>query len=74
MSWPGRRVRSGRTDADFAEEIRAHLDLEADQLRAEGIAPAEAHMLAHRAFGNVTHAQERFHELSAHALARGDRA
>ena len=62
MHWPGRRVRSGRSDADFAEEIRAHLELEADQLRAEGVTAEDAHTLAHRAFGNVTRAQERFHE------------
>ncbi|MFI5242411.1 MAG: ADOP family duplicated permease [Gemmatimonadales bacterium] len=51
-----------RPDRDFAEEIRAHLELEADQLRAEGMSQAEANAQAHRAFGNVAHAQERFHE------------
>ena len=62
MGWPGRRVQRARSDADFAEEIRAHLALEADQLRAEGLSRAEASAGAHRAFGNVTRAQERFHE------------
>jgi putative ABC transport system permease protein len=62
MSWPWRRARTRRSDEDFAEEIRAHLELEADQLRAEGVMPEDAHTLAHRAFGNVTHAQEHFHE------------
>lgn len=51
-----------RTDADFEEEIRAHLELEADELVAEGVPARDAQALARRAFGNVTHAQEFFHE------------
>jgi predicted permease len=51
-----------RSDEDFADEIRAHIDIEADRLIATGTSPADAHDAARRAFGNRTKAQERFHE------------
>jgi len=52
--------RKKRNPADFAEEIRAHLQLESDELAAEGVAnPTHA---ARRAFGNVTSVQERSYE------------
>ena len=47
---------------DFQAEIEAHLQLEADELRAEGLAPAEAQAAARRVFGNRTSAEERFYE------------
>src|ERR1700730_12385438 len=47
---------------DFHAEIEAHLQLEADQLRAEGAPPAEAEAAARRAFGNRTAALEQFYE------------
>ncbi len=50
-----------RRDEDFAEEIRAHLELEADDLREEGVAAEEAGFRARRNFGNVRAAQEAFH-------------
>src|SRR5688572_8947318 len=44
-----------RTDDDpLAREIRAHLELEAEERIADGEPPAEAHHAARRAFGNVT--------------------
>lgn len=46
---------------DFADEVRAHLDLEADELEAEGLSREEAHRRARVAFGNVAAAKERFH-------------
>jgi hypothetical protein len=49
-----------RSTDDFAEEIRAHLETEADQLEAEGLPRAEAERRARVAFGNVTVARERF--------------
>jgi len=49
-----------RPQADFDEEIRAHLALEADRLRAEGWSARDAEWEARRRFGNVTRAQERF--------------
>jgi len=54
--------RRKRCDEDFAQEIQAHLELETDRLREKGMSEAEARAAAHRAFGNVTSAQERFYE------------
>ena len=51
-----------RSDRDFAEEIQAHLELEADRLIAGGMTPRDARAAAERAFGNRTAARERFHE------------
>ncbi len=51
-----------RKPSDFQAEIEAHVQLEADQLRAEGLTPAEAQMGARRAFGNRTRAVEQFYE------------
>jgi putative ABC transport system permease protein len=53
-----------RTDDDFADEVRAHLDLETDRLIAEGLSPEAARAAAARAFGNVTASTERFYEAS----------
>jgi len=52
--------RKTRADSDFAEEIRSHLELEADELEAEGMSRQEAERNARVVFGNVTAAQERF--------------
>jgi len=57
-------MRRKRKQQDFQAEIEAHLQLEADQLRAEGKPPAEAMANARRAFGNRTIAEERFQEAS----------
>ena len=54
--------KTDRADDDFAEEVRAHIELEADQLIAEGMAPDQAMGTARRAFGNVTRTRERFYE------------
>jgi predicted permease len=51
-----------RTDADFSSELRAHIDLETDRLIEQGLTPEDARAAAHRTFGNVARAQERFHE------------
>ena len=51
-----------RPAADFNEEVRAHLQLDADELKGDGLTQAEAHSAARRAFGNVTAAEERFYE------------
>ncbi|HEX4037772.1 MAG TPA: ABC transporter permease [Acidobacteriaceae bacterium] len=53
--------RRKRSEADFAAEIQSHLDLEADDLRQEGVDPDEARYQAHRTFGNVRAAQEHFY-------------
>jgi predicted permease len=50
-----------RSAEDFAEEIKAHLELEAEELRSEGLSDAEAHRRAGVEFGSVDAAKERFH-------------
>jgi predicted permease len=47
-----------RKNRDFADEIQAHLDLEADRLREEGRTDIDAR----RVFGNVAAVQEHFYE------------
>jgi predicted permease len=53
--------RRKRSAEDFAEEIKAHLELEADELKREGLSEDEARWKARREFGNVRAAQERFY-------------
>lgn len=53
---------SRRSDDDFASEIEAHIALEAERLRGEGMSADDALAAARRAFGNATLARERFHE------------
>ena len=50
-----------RSAKDFADEIQSHLEIEADELRAEGKSQEEARRLAHVEFGSVRAAQERFY-------------
>jgi macrolide transport system ATP-binding/permease protein len=50
-----------RSANDFAEEIKAHLELEVDELKREGVSEEEAHRKARAAFGNVQTAKERFY-------------
>jgi len=47
---------------DFSAEIEAHIALEADRLRGEGLSGAEAQAQARRTFGNALLAQERYYE------------
>jgi putative ABC transport system permease protein len=51
-----------RSQREFEEEVRAHLDLETDQLIAEGHAPEAARQLARKRFGNVSVAQQRYYD------------
>jgi putative ABC transport system permease protein len=50
-----------RSQRDFEEEIRAHLALETERLRAQGMSPADAERAARRNFGNVGVAEDRFY-------------
>jgi predicted permease len=52
--------RRKRSAEDFAAEIKAHLELEADELAREGLGEDEARRKARVEFGNVGAAQERF--------------
>ena len=47
---------------DFSSEIDAHLRLEIERLREQGLSDEEARAAARRAFGNVMQAKERFYE------------
>jgi predicted permease len=51
-----------RKTNDFSKEIEAHLLLEADRLKEQGLPDEEAIMAARRLFGNPTRVQERFCE------------
>ena len=50
-----------RSADDFAEEIKAHLALEADELKSEGLSDEAARRQARLEFGSVRAAQERFY-------------
>ena len=50
------------TRDDLPDEIRAHLEIEADRLIADGMTPDGARLAARRAFGNVARVEERFYE------------
>lgn len=54
--------RKKQLDADMAEEMRAHLELQAERNRAAGMSADEAHYAAQRQFGNVASIQERARE------------
>jgi predicted permease len=51
-----------RSALDFTEEIRSHIALETERLISEGMTREAARAAAHRLFGNVTAAEERFYE------------
>jgi predicted permease len=53
--------RQKRSTEDFAEEIQAHIELEAEELRREGLSEKDARWQARRKFGNVRAVQERFY-------------
>lgn len=53
-----------RKHEDFQDELAAHLQLEAEALRAEGLSEEDARATARRALGNRTIAEERFYEAS----------
>jgi hypothetical protein len=55
--------RRKRSAADFKEEILAHLELEAGDLRSEGLPEEDARIAARRAFGNMLGVEERFYEM-----------
>ena len=50
-----------RSAEDFADEIKAHLEFEAEDLKREGLSEDEARWKARREFGNVRRAQEQFY-------------
>ena len=53
-----------RKASDFGAEIEAHIQLEMERLQEQGVSYEDARTAARRTFGNVTRAQEHFHESS----------
>ncbi|HKD79403.1 MAG TPA: ABC transporter permease [Candidatus Angelobacter sp.] len=53
--------RGRRKQRDFRQEIEAHLELEIERLRERGLSAEEAAAEAHRKFGNMLQAEERFY-------------
>jgi predicted permease len=47
---------------DFTAEIEAHVQLEIERLREQGLSEEEARATARRSFGNVMQTEERFYE------------
>jgi predicted permease len=47
---------------DFTSEVEAHLQLEIERLREQGLSEEEARATARRSFGNLMQAEERFYE------------
>src|ERR1044071_1232700 len=52
------RLARRQAEQDLADEIRFHLELEAEKNVADGKSPAEARAAARRAFGSVAIARE----------------
>src|SRR5688572_4895624 len=50
-----------RSDEDFAREVESHVQLEADRLVGEGLAPEAARLEAQKQFGNTAQVRERFY-------------
>ena len=50
-----------RPQNDFEDEIRSHLQLEVDRLKATGLSQTDAERAARRTFGNVGVAEDRFY-------------
>jgi macrolide transport system ATP-binding/permease protein len=59
-----------RSVDDFAEEIKAHLELEANELEREGVSEEEARGRAKVEFGNAQVARERFYLRSPDPTSR----
>jgi predicted permease len=51
-----------RKVGDFTSEIEAHLGIEIERLREQGLSEEEARGTARRSFGNLMRAEERFYE------------
>ncbi len=56
-------IRRRKLADEIDEEVRFHLEMEAQENRERGMPPDEAHYAALRRFGNVTQAQERSREM-----------
>jgi hypothetical protein len=57
-----------RSQRDFEDEIRTHLEIETQRLRAQGVPPEDAERAARRRFGNVSVAEDRFYHAQRFAF------
>jgi predicted permease len=55
-------LRRKRKSSDFNAEIQEHIEQETERLQGLGMNEEEARAKAHREFGNLMHAEERFYE------------
>jgi len=66
-NWLGSRLAAFRErrdrEKDLDRELKAHLDLEAEEQQESGLSPEEARYAARRAFGNTTLVQEDVHAI-----------
>ena len=62
--------RRRRSADDFAEEIKSHIELQADELQSEGLSEEEACRRARVEFGNAQAAQERFYLSKPYRMVR----
>jgi predicted permease len=60
--WRGRLARRRHREQDLERELRAHLDLEAEERQAAGASPEEARQAALRALGSPVLVKERVRE------------
>ncbi|HEY6389031.1 MAG TPA: ABC transporter permease [Candidatus Acidoferrum sp.] len=51
-----------RKSSDFGDEIKAHIQLETERLRGQGLSEEDARAATRRSFGNVMQIEERFYE------------
>jgi predicted permease len=51
-----------RSQRDFENEIKAHLQLEVDRLKAQGMSEHDAQLAAHKHFGSLTVAEDRYYQ------------
>ena len=61
MRWPW--AKRQRLESDLDREIRAHLDLEAEEQQEKGLDATESAYAARRAFGNQTILKEQTREM-----------
>ena len=51
-----------RREARLSDEVHAHLDILAEEYRAQGMSPADAALAARRAFGGIDQIKERYRD------------
>src|SRR3954470_18617815 len=57
----GDRLMLRRSQRDFEDEIKSHMQLEIDRLKAQGMSDHDAQLAAHKHFGSLTVAEDRYY-------------